>query len=167
MEAWLLSQPGVKQASVHERTFSVTVLYENDRAAICRMLAGFSFEKAASQTQPLTHSSRAMNREFKEKLVCLVLCHYARRLFLPAPVRRVLGIIRSIPRIFYALKALAHRRMTVEVLDVSAIKAIAPDETPFEQGLRNAFAWFQANRESIWFDDRVTANEQEILKKLL
>lgn len=121
MEVWLLSQPGVKQASVHERTFSVTVLYENDRAAICRMLAGFSLEKAASQTQPLAHSSRAMNREFKEKLVCLVLRHYARRLFLPAPVRRVLGIIRSIPRIFHALKTLAQRRMTVEVLDGIAI----------------------------------------------
>lgn len=52
------------------------------------------------------------------------------------------------------------------VLDVSAMKAIAPEETPFEEGLRNAFAWFQSNRDDIRFDDRVTANEQEILKKL-
>ena len=123
LEAWLLKQPNIQQASVHERTFCVTVIYKSDRAALCRILAGFSFEKAASEVQPLPRSSRAMNREYKEKLVLLVMRHYAQRLFLPAPVRYSLCVVQSAPRILCALKTLWQRRMTVDVLDGVAIGA--------------------------------------------
>ena len=123
LEAWLIKQPNIQHVTVHERTFGVIVNYKSERAEVCRMLAGFSFEKAASEVQPLPHSSRAMNREYKEKLVFLVLCHYARRLFLPEPVRHVLCIVHSVPRIFRALRTLAGRRLTVDVLDGTAIGA--------------------------------------------
>lgn len=52
------------------------------------------------------------------------------------------------------------------VLDVSRIKAICSDETPFVEGLRNAFEWFKASRDSIEFKPNVTQNEIEILKKM-
>ena len=121
LEAWLVSRPFVKQASVHERTFCVTVIYKEEREAVCRALAGFSFERASREAEPPVHSSRAMNREYKEKLVFLTARHYARRLFLPAPVRHALCVIQSMPRIFRALKTLSQRRLTVEVLDGAAI----------------------------------------------
>ena len=123
LEAWLLAQHDVQHAAVHERTFSVTVIYKADRAAICRMLAGFSYDKAASEVQPLVHSSRSMNQEYKEKLVCLVIRHYAKRLFLPAPLRHVICIAQSMSRIIRALNTLAQRRLTVDVLDGVAIGA--------------------------------------------
>ena len=123
LEAWLLAQPDVQNVTVHESTCSITILYKGDRAAICRMLAGFSYDTAASQMQPLTHSSRAMNREYKQKLVLLVLRHYAKRLFLPVPVRHVLCVIQSMPRICRGLKTLRQRRMTVDLLDSVAIGA--------------------------------------------
>lgn len=52
------------------------------------------------------------------------------------------------------------------VLDVSAVKAIYPYETPFVEGLRNAFEWFRQNRDSIQFKPHVAQNEIEILNKL-
>lgn len=123
LEAWLMMQPDIRQVIIHESTFSVTVLYKTDRDAICRMLAGFSYEKAASEVQPLTHSSRAMNREYKEKLVFLVMRHYAKCLFLPAPVRHALCVLQTMPRIVRGIKTLLQRRLTVEVLDGTAIGA--------------------------------------------
>ena len=59
LEAWILTLPGVEQASVHERTCSVTVIYAGDRAALVCALAGFAYESASTQMQPLPHSSRA------------------------------------------------------------------------------------------------------------
>lgn len=52
------------------------------------------------------------------------------------------------------------------VLDVSHVKAICPDETPFIEGLKNAFEWFKANRDSITFKPNVIQNEIEILNNL-
>lgn len=52
------------------------------------------------------------------------------------------------------------------VLEVSAVKAICPDETPFVEGLGNAFKWFMENRDNIQFKPHVTQNEIDILKKL-
>lgn len=52
------------------------------------------------------------------------------------------------------------------VLDVSRIKAIYPNETPFVEGLKNTFEWFKTNRDNIEFKPNVTQNETEILKKL-
>ena len=121
LEAWLLAQTGVQQVSVHERTSSVTVVYIGDRAVLKKALAGFTYEIAAAQVKQLPHSSRAMNREYKEKLVFLVLRHYAKRLFLPAIVRHVLGVVLSAPRIYRAARTLLHGRLTVEVLDGVAI----------------------------------------------
>ncbi len=123
MEAWLQSLPAVQQAAVHERTLSVTVVYKGDRAEICRSLASFSYARAALEVKPLVHSSRSMNREYKEKLVGLVTRYYARCLLLPTPVGNALCVIQSIPRICNALKALMQRRITVEVLDGVAIGA--------------------------------------------
>lgn len=52
------------------------------------------------------------------------------------------------------------------VLEVSTIKTICPNETPFEAGLKNAFEWFKDNWENIVFKPDVAQNEIEILKKL-
>ena len=121
MEAWLLQQPEVKYASVHDRTCSVTILYQKERAALCHALAGFSFEKAAGEVRLPMNKSRAMNRKYKEKLVFMVAWHIARRLFLPLPLRRIFCIVQALPRIIGAVKALRRRRMTTDVLDGTAI----------------------------------------------
>ena len=121
LDAWLRGQAGVEQVTVHERTCGVTVLYRGDRSGLCAALAGFSWEKAEKSPGTEEHSSRAMNREYKEKLVMLAVRHYARRLLLPAPLRHALSVWQAIPRILRALRTAARGKLTVDVLDGVAI----------------------------------------------
>ena len=121
IEAWLRSQHLVDDVTVHERTCGITVIYHGDRSALCSILSGFCFEEAEKLSDGLTRSSREMNREYKEKLVFLVIKHYARRLLLPVPVRRILTIFKAFPRILQAVKVLASGKLTVDVLDGVAI----------------------------------------------
>ena len=121
LDAWLRGQEGVEEVTVHERTCGVIVRYRGDRSALCASLAGFSWEKAEKCLSPEEHSSRAMNREYKEKLVMLAVRHYAKRLLLPPPLRHALSIWQSLPRILRALKYAAGGKLTVDVLDGVAI----------------------------------------------
>ena len=123
LDAWLRVQPGVKDVTVHERTCGVIVIYHGDRSEICRMLSGFTYENAEKTLDPLTHSSQAMNRDYKEKLVFQVIRHYIKRLFLPVPLRRAVTILVTIPRFVKAFKVLSSGRLTVDVLDGIAISA--------------------------------------------
>ncbi len=123
LEAWLRAQPGVEDAAVHERTRGVTILYRGERADLCRVLSAFSYEKAGKTLTPQVHSSRAMNRAYKEKLVFQIIRHYLRRLFLPVPFRRAITVCTAIPRFVRAAKVLASGRLTVDVLDGAAIGA--------------------------------------------
>ena len=123
LEAWLRLQPGVDAVTVHERTCGVTVSYHGERSGLCRTLSGFTYEKAEQMADTQIRSSRAMNREYKEKLVFLIIRHYIKRLFLPAALRRAITICTTIPRFAQALRTLASGRLTVDVLDGVAIGA--------------------------------------------
>ena len=123
LEAWLRAQPGVDEVTVHERTCGVIVSYHGERSGLCRALSGFTYGEAEQTAGAQIRSSRAMNREYKEKLVFLCVRHGIKRLFLPAPWRRVLTICQTIPRLVRALKTLASAKLTVDVLDGIAIGA--------------------------------------------
>ena len=107
LEAWIKTLPGVDRVTVHERTRSVTVVYHGDRRKLCGSLASFTYESAEKSLGPQPSGSRLMNREYKEKLVFLVIRHFMRRFLLPVPLRRVLSICRTCPRIIKGLKAAA------------------------------------------------------------
>ena len=121
LEVWLRSQRCVDEVTVHERTCGIILRYHGDRGELCDLLSGFSYEKAAKALDTQVHSSRLMNREYKEKLVFLVIRHYFKRLFLPAPIREAITICTTIPRFIQAAKVLASGRLTVDVLDGVAI----------------------------------------------
>ncbi len=123
LEAWIMAIPGVDQVTVHERLGSLIILFHGDRKALYRCLSCFSYEKAREEAHILSVNSRRINREYKEKMVFQVLLHYAKRLFLPAPARRVINTVSSAPRIWTALKTLAGGSLNVDVLDGIAIGA--------------------------------------------
>ncbi len=52
------------------------------------------------------------------------------------------------------------------VLEVSKINEITRKETPFEEGLKRAFAWFVENRENIVFKENVDKNLYEMIATL-
>ena len=121
LEAYLTALPGVEHVTVHERVCSVIIVFRGDRAALYQSLAAFSYELAAEQVHVLSRNSRAINREYKEKLVFRVLRHYMKKLVLPMPVRRVITTCMAVPRIWRAGRVLLSGRLTVDVLDGVAI----------------------------------------------
>ena len=121
LEAWILSQPGVDQVTVHERICGVTILFRGERDALYGELSRFSYQEAGEEVHILSPHSRQINRAYKEKLVFQVLRHFGKKLFLPQPVRWVLNTVNAIPRICLAAKTLLQGKLTVEVLDGVAI----------------------------------------------
>ena len=121
LEAYLTALPGVEHVTVHERVCGVIIVFRGNRAALYQSLAAFSYELAAEQVHVLSRNSRAINREYKEKLVFRVLRHYLKKLFLPMPVQRVITTCMAVPRIWRAGRVLLSGRLTVDVLDGVAI----------------------------------------------
>ncbi|MBE6128488.1 MAG: heavy metal translocating P-type ATPase [Erysipelotrichaceae bacterium] len=123
LEAWVLALPGVDQVTVHERLGNLTVLFHGDRETLYHQLSKFTYARAEAEAHVLSANSRRINREYKEKMVFQVLLHYAKRLFVPMPVRRMINTVSSLPRIWLALKTLAGGSLNVDVLDGVAISA--------------------------------------------
>ncbi|MBQ9686573.1 MAG: heavy metal translocating P-type ATPase [Oscillospiraceae bacterium] len=121
LDAYIRALDGVETVTVHERTMGVIIGYRGERDALVRALALFNYEKARTEVQVYNQTGRALSREYKEKIVFHVLRHYGRRLFLPAPARHALSVLRALPRFATAAKDLLHGRLTVEVLDGVAI----------------------------------------------
>ena len=120
LQDYLTNLPGVRTAAVYERTCDVVIVYTESRAGIVRGLAAFRFDTEALAEVP-ANSPRAVNREYQEKLVNMTIFHFARKLFLPAPLRMVYTLVRSVPYIFRGLRCVFRRRLEVEVLDALSI----------------------------------------------
>ena len=115
--------PGVERVTVHERTCGVIIRYTGDREALVLALARFSYEKASQDVQLLSHSSRALNRAYKEKIVFLILRRCLKKLYLPAPIRHAVNIVKAVPYGWRALGCLIRGEIGVDLLDGAAITA--------------------------------------------
>ena len=121
LEAWLKSQPWTKEAVVHERTCCVIVTYAGERDTVLAALSGFTWAGAEEAVTLPGHSTRALNREFQEKLTGKVLMKGAAALFLPAPLRAARVVWHMIPFLRRGLRCLGRRRIRVELLDALSI----------------------------------------------
>ncbi|SCH15368.1 Copper-exporting P-type ATPase A [uncultured Clostridium sp.] len=120
LETWLKGQPWTREAVVHERTGCVIVTYTGNREAVLSALGAFTWAGAESSVTLPDHSTRALNREFQEKLVGKVAMKTAATLFLPAPLRIARVVWHMIPFLRRGLRCLG-RRIKVELLDALSI----------------------------------------------
>ena len=121
LEYYLLAVDGVRSVKVYDRTRDAVVVYDAERERMIRALARFSFEKAEKLDLAPEHTSRTLNREFEDKLALTVMRRCASNLFLPAPVTSALAVIRSAKYIKEGLLALWHRKLSIAVLDATAV----------------------------------------------
>ena len=121
LEYYLRSIDGVKEVKVYDRTRDAVVLYTAPRGSIIAALAAFSFPKAEAMELVPEHTSRALNREFEDKLAMTVMRRCISKLFLPFPITAALSVLRSVKYIKEGLKALWHGRLSVAVLDATAV----------------------------------------------
>ena len=125
LEAWIQGKSWCRQVTIHERTCCVILYYDGTRQAVLNEIRHFSWQEAERTTALPAHSSRALNREFEEKLVTKVVCKAACTLFLPSPLRIARILWRMIPFVRRGLHCLLRRRIKVELLDALSISISA------------------------------------------
>ena len=125
LEAWLLRKPWARQVSVHERTCCVILHYDGSRQTVLDDIRRFSWQEATESISLPVHSSRALNREFEEKLVGKIVLKAASSLFLPSPLRIARILWRMVPFVHRGLSCLLRGKLRVEVLDALSISISA------------------------------------------
>lgn len=121
LEYYLRNVDGVREVSVFDRTQDAVIVYRADRAALVHALAAFSFDKAETMDLVPDHTTRALNREFEDKLSWTVIRRVISKLFFPLPVTTALAIYHSIKYIREGIEALLHGKLSVAVLDATAV----------------------------------------------
>ena len=121
LEAYLAALPGVRQATVYERTCDMVILYREGRKQVLDGVAAFRFDREAMVASTPENSGRALNRQYQEKLVNMVLFRAARVLFLPTPLQQLYTLFRSVRYLWHGARCLLRGRLEVEVLDALSI----------------------------------------------
>ena len=121
LEAWLKGQPWARDAVVHERTCCVILTYGGDRETVLSAIGSFTWAGAEETVTLPSHSTRALNREFQEKLVGKVLMKGVSTLFFPTPLRIARVVWHMTPFLSKGLRCLGRRRIKVELLDALSI----------------------------------------------
>ena len=121
LEYYLRNEKGVLDVTVFDRTQDAVICYGKDRGAVVSALARFSFARAEEMKLVPEHTSRALNREFEEKLTGTVCRRVFSKLFLPMPVTAAIAVVKSLKYIREGLSALLHGKLTVAVLDATAV----------------------------------------------
>ena len=119
LEAYLERTAGVVQARVYDRTRDAVIRYTGSREPVVAALSAFSYQTC--QVPVLDHSSRALNRQFEDRLVLTVLAKAASKLFLPTPIRVGWSIWKAAGYARRGLACLRRGKIEVPVLDATAI----------------------------------------------
>ena len=121
LEAYLAALPGVRQATVYERTCDMVILYREGRKQVLDGVAAFRFDREAMVASTPENSGRALNRQYQERLVNMVLSRAARVPFLPTPLQQPYTLFRSVRYLWHGVRCLLRRKLEVEVLDALSI----------------------------------------------
>ena len=121
LEAYLCTWPAAQQVTVHERTCCAIVRYEGDRQELLTFLSRFSYTSTEIAKLAPTHTGRALNREYQEKLVMKIVSKALRSALLPAPLATAYTLYRSVPYLVKGIQCLWKRKLHVELLDALSI----------------------------------------------
>ncbi|MBE5997296.1 MAG: heavy metal translocating P-type ATPase [Lachnospiraceae bacterium] len=123
----LYEQPGVHHVSILWRTGSVLIKYDSTRPDTAKNILQFLREADLSDPELVklvpAVSARATNEEFREKLGTLILKRYAKKFFLPMPIRAGFIIWNGAPFVIAGIKDLIHKNFSAEIVHASAIAA--------------------------------------------
>ena len=92
LEYYLRDIPGVTEVQVFDRTRDAVILFSGDEGPVLRGLARYTVEAGLALVPE--HTSRALNREYEDKLAMTVFRRVFKKLFFPAPLRWALSTVR-------------------------------------------------------------------------
>ena len=122
LEAYIKGISGVTEVKVYERTADAVIRFTADktiRDGVIRALAAFDYDRV--QIDLPEHSGRALQHEYVDRMAVKILRRGCSKLFLPAPVRTVITVLKSIPYLVRGLRRLLRGKLAVEVLDAASI----------------------------------------------
>ena len=121
LQYFLEAQPGVTKATVYEQTQDAVIEYDGELKELMEALKSFHYEDVQLPDSVRSSSGRALNVEYKEKLIG----HVAKRLFtkymLPLPIRNVYTIWKAFRYVKEGVLCLSKGKLEVPVLDATAI----------------------------------------------
>ncbi len=127
LQYYIASLPEVKEVSVDERTGNAIVHFRkasaDDKERLMKALLAYNPEDEAVTSLVPEETGRELNREYQEKFIMQVLKHNLYKLFLPAPIAIARTVVKSVPFLIKAIKALCSGHLKVETLDGIAIAA--------------------------------------------
>lgn len=127
LQYYIASLPEVKEASVDERTGNAVVNFRkassDNKERLMKALLAYDPEDEAVTSLVPEETGRKLNREYQEKFIMQVLKHNLYKLFLPTPISIARTVVKSVPFLIKAAKALAGGQLKVETLDGIAIAA--------------------------------------------
>lgn len=127
LQYYIASLPEVKEASVDERTGNAVVNFKkassDNKERLMKALLAYDPEDEAVTSLVPEETGRKLNREYQEKFIMQVLKHNMYKLFLPTPISIARTVVKSVPFLIKAAKALAGGHLKVETLDGIAIAA--------------------------------------------
>lgn len=121
LEYDLAAQDMILTAKVYERTGDVVITYMGERQVLLSYLQTYCYKQMVEADETLARSGRAMNRKYWDKLVNRVVLRMGSKLFVPAPIRTGLVLVKSISYIKKALSCVGRRKIEVPLLDGIAI----------------------------------------------
>lgn len=121
LQYYLDGLEGVYKAGIYPRTQDAVICYHGKREQIIDALQKYSKDTTAVPEHVLENSGRAMNEQFKEKLMTMAALRAAHNLLLPYPVRFAITAVKSVRYIRRGIASLLKRKIEVPVLDAAAI----------------------------------------------
>ncbi len=121
LEYYLRHVAGVDKVTVYDRTCDAILLYHGARGLVTGALARFSFGLAEARALVPEHTSRRLNREFEDRLVFALARRAVTKMLFPAPLAAAITLIRSVRYLREGICELWARRLSVPVLDATAV----------------------------------------------
>ena len=121
LEYDLAAQDMILTAKVYERTSDVVITYAGERQLLLSYLQTYYYRRKVEEDETLARSGRAMNQRYWDKLVNRVVLRMGSKLFVPAPIRTGLVLVKSLSYIKKALSCVGRRKIEVPLLDGIAI----------------------------------------------
>ncbi len=123
LEYYLKSFGEIKEVRVYERTADAVIFFDGSRSRIVEIIKDFDFDDIQVPERVFESSGRELAAKYYDKIATSVIWHYAKRLFVPVFIRRILDAVKLCRYIWRGLKTIGNRRLQVELLDAMAVTA--------------------------------------------
>ncbi len=121
----LLSLDGIASVSTNEVNGSVLIRYteENSRELVLNFISSIKSSQVQEGEPSQEERAKLLEKDVKKRLVKHCVGYVARSYLLPMPIQRIYTTIRVVPYLINGFKALADKKINVEVLDGTALGA--------------------------------------------